>query len=332
MTNTSAPFRSVKDIPAEEYYRSGHRTCAGCGPAIAYRLLTKVAGPNTVLLGPTGCMYVANGHQFLTSPYAVPWFHTQLGGGGAAGIGTAAAFRALMMKGKRRMEDINVVVYGGDGGFSDIGYSGLSMAMTYDYSRLVYVLYDNESYANTGIQASSATPWGATTTFTPSGKVRKLGNERSKKNVALTLAAHPGVKYVATSSLYPPLDFMNKVRRALEADGPAFIHVLTPCPKGWFFEPKETVDLSRLAVETGSWLLWEYDSGEFALTHRASPRKHAREYIRRQGRFSHLTDDEVETIDRMIEEEKKYWEESDRLKRLVLPWIRPPPRTSVVSH
>jgi len=324
MNKSTSLFKNSKDIPADDYYTSGHRTCAGCGPAIGYRHLTKATGQNTVLLGPTGCMYVANAHQFLTSPYAVPWYHTQLGGGGAAGIGTAAAFRALMTKGKRKKEDINVVVYGGDGGFADIGYSGLSMGMTYDYRRLLYVLYDNEAYANTGIQASSTTPWGATTTFTPSGKVRKIGNERLKKNVALTMAAHPGVRYVATATLYPPLDFMNKVRKALEAEGPSLIHVLTPCPKGWFFDPKHTFQMSRLAVETGSWALWEYRNGEFSLTHRPARRKHVREYVRMQGRFSHLTDTQIDMIDNRVAQDWDRWEESDKQKKLILPWTAVP--------
>lgn len=321
---TLQPIRNPKELGPTDYYTSGHRTCAGCGPAIGYRLATKAAGPRTVLLGPTGCMYVANGHQFLTSPYAVPWFHTQLGGGGAAGIGTAAGFRALISKGKRKGEEVNVLVYGGDGGFADIGYAGLSMAMTYDYQRLLYILYDNESYANTGIQASSTTPWGATTTFTPTGRVKRIGNERMKKNVALTIAAHPGVRYVATSSLYPPMDLVNKVRKALNSGGPAFIQVLTPCPKGWFFDPKHTVTLSRLAVETGAWALWEYEEGAFSLTYKPPRRRSLADYMRMQGRFTHLSDEEVERLDKMIEEQWKIWLESDRQKRLILPWTPPP--------
>ena len=321
MTNL---IKSVKAVPAVDYYTSGRRTCAGCGPAVGYRLLSKAAGPNTVFLGPTSCMYVANGHQYLTSPYAVPWYHTQLGGGGAAGTGTAAAFRALMSKGKRKTEDINVVVYGGDGGFADIGFAGLSMSMGQDYKRLLFVLNDNESYANTGIQASSTTPWGATTTFTPSGRVKQIGNLRLKKNVALTIAAHPGVKYVATSSLYPPLDFMNKVRRALDSGGPSFIELLAPCPKGWFFDPKDTISLARLALETRAWASWEYVEGTFSLTYRPKKTTPIREYLRIQGRFSHLTDGEIEEIQRMTDEEWKYWEEMDRQRRVILPWIAAP--------
>ncbi len=314
----------MREVPGVDYYTSGRRTCAGCGPAIGYRLLTKASGPKTVVLGPTSCMYVANGHQYLTSPYALPWYHTQLGGGGAAGTGTAAAFRALMTKGKRKAEDVNVIVYGGDGGFADIGFSGLSMAMGYDYKRLLFVLNDNESYANTGIQASSTTPWGATTTFTPSGKVNPIGNLRMKKNVALTIAAHPGVRYVATSSLYPPLDFMNKVRRALESGGPSFIELLAPCPKGWFFDPKDTVQLSKLALEARAWVSWEYSGGRFNLTYRPRKRTPVKEYLEYQGRFAHLTDSEVDEIQRMTDEEWGYWEDMDRQKRVILPWSSAP--------
>jgi pyruvate/2-oxoacid:ferredoxin oxidoreductase beta subunit len=229
-----------------------------------------------------------------------------------------------MSKGKRKVEDINVVVYGGDGGFADIGFAGLSMSMGQDYKRLLFVLNDNESYANTGIQASSTTPWGATTTFTPSGKVKQIGNLRLKKNVALTVAAHPGVKYVATSSLYPPLDFMNKVRRALDSGGPSFIELLAPCPKGWFFDPKDTIDLARLALETRAWASWEYAEGTFSLTYRPRKITPIREYLRIQGRFSHLTDWEIEEIQRMTDEEWKYWEEMDKQKRVVLPWTAAP--------
>lgn len=314
-------IKNVKEVPSIDYYTSGRRTCAGCGPALAYRLLSKAAGPNTVFLGPTGCMYVANGHQALTSPYAVPWYHTQLGSGGSAGIGTAAAFRALIEKNKRKKDDINVIVYGGDGALADIGYSGLSMAMSYDYSRLLFVLNDNESYANTGIQASSTTPWGATTTFTPFGKVKPIGNERLKKNVALTIAAHPGVRYVATTTLYPPLDFINKVQTALDSGAPALIHLLTPCPKGWFFDPRNTVDMSKLALQTRLWISWEYEYGRFRLTYKPTKPKPVEEYIKAQGRFTHLKNNEIEKIQRMVDKEWEYWIEMDKEGRIILPWI-----------
>jgi pyruvate/2-oxoacid:ferredoxin oxidoreductase beta subunit len=325
MNNESMLIRKPSEIPAEDYYVSGHRTCAGCGPALGYRLVLKAAGPNTIVLGPTGCMYVANGHQFLSSPYAVPWYHTQLGGGGPAGIGTAAALRSLMFKGKRKREDVNVVVYGGDGGLADIGFSGLSMALTYDYPHLLYLLYDNESYANTGVQASSTTPFGASTTFTPSGKVKTIGNERLKKDMALIAAAHPSIGYVATACISQPIDLINKVRKALNSGRPSLVQLLTPCPKGWAFPPEETVEIGQMAVNTGMWVLWEYENGHFRITQKPKTRKKIRDYVTKQGRFAHIWEDEsaLEYIQLSVEEQWKYWEEMDKTNRIILPWTTP---------
>jgi pyruvate/2-oxoacid:ferredoxin oxidoreductase beta subunit len=267
-------------------------------------------------------MYVANGHQFLSSPYAVPWYHTQLGAGGPAGIGTAAALRSLMFKGKRKKEDVNVIVYGGDGGFADIGLSGLSMGLTYDYSRLLYLLYDNESYANTGVQASSTTPFGSSTTFTPSGKVKPIGNERLKKDMALIAAVHPSISYVATACVSYPVDLVNKVRKALDIGRPSLVQLLTPCPKGWAFPPEETVEIGRTAVNTGMWVLWEYENGHFHLTTKPNPRKKIREYVTKQGRFAHLWENEaaLEYLQLSVDNQWKYWDEMDETGKIILPW------------
>jgi len=322
MSRETKLIRKPTEIPSEDYYVSGHRTCAGCGPALGYRLVLKAAGPKTVVLGPTGCMYVANGHQFLSSPYAVPWYHTQLGAGGPAGIGTAAALRSLMFKGKRKKEDVNVIVYGGDGGFADIGLSGLSMGLTYDYSRLLYLLYDNESYANTGVQASSTTPFGSSTTFTPSGKMKPIGNERLKKDMALIAAAHPSIGYVATACVSYPVDLVNKVRKALNSGRPSLVQLLTPCPKGWAFPPEETVEIGRTAVNTGMWVLWEYENGHFHLTTKPNPRKKIREYVTKQGRFAHLWENEaaLEYLQLSVDSQWKYWDEMDETGKIILPW------------
>ena len=289
---------------------------------MGYRLVLKEAGPKTIVLGPTGCMYVANGHQFLTSPYAVPWYHTQLGAGGPAGIGTAAALRSLMFKRKRNREDVNVIVYGGDGGLSDIGFSGLSMGLTYDYPHLLYLLYDNESYANTGVQASSTTPFGSSTTFTPSGKVKPIGNERLKKDIALIAAAHPSIGYVATACVSQPIDLINKVRKALDSGRPSLVQLLAPCPKGWVFPPEETVEIGQMALNTGMWVLWEYEKGRFKITSKPTARKKIREYVTKQGRFSHLWKNEavLEYMQLTVDEQWGYWEEMDRTGKIILPW------------
>jgi len=287
----------VFEIPREEFYVSGHRTCQGCGPALACRLVAKAAGERSIFLGATGCMYVAN-TSYYSTPWVVPWAHTQLGAIGSATVGTAAGLRALMKKGKIPKEKINVIGIAGDGGTMDIGLSSLSGAMTQDLDLLI-VLYDNESYANTGIQASSMTPWGANTTFTPPGRLEKyrIGNPRHKKNaVELIVSSHPNVKYAATACIAYPQDLIYKVRRALKIGGPTFIHILAPCPKGWGFPPNKTIYMGKLAVETGMWKLYEVVEGKHRETYKPSTLRPVSEYIRAQKRFAHLQDVDIERI------------------------------------
>jgi len=232
----------------------------------------------------------------------VPWMHTQLGAGGSAGAGTAAAYRALMRKGKMRAEKINVIALSGDGGTADIGMNALSGGMLSGQDFL-YVCYDNQSYANTGIQASGTTPWGASTTFTPPGKAAPRGNVRLNKDLARQIAAgHPNVRYVATASISFPFDFMTKVRKGLAVDGPAFLVVQTPCPKGWRFDSSRTIEIGRLSVETGNWFLYEIENGGLRLTHRPRELLPVAEYVKTQGRFSHLNDADVETIQKRVDE------------------------------
>jgi len=294
------------EVPEDEFYASGHRTCQGCGPALACRLVAKAAGGRTVFLGSTGCMYVAN-TSYYSTPWIAPWMHTQLGAIGSAAVGTAAGLRALMRKGKIPEEKINVVGLGGDGGAMDIGLSSLSGAMTHDQDLLI-VLYDNESYANTGIQASSLTPWGANTTFTPPGTIEKyrVGNPRHKKNAAQLIAAgHPDVKYVATASIAYPQDLISKVRKALAKGGPTFIHLLAPCPKGWGFPSDKTIDVGKLAVETGMWRLYEIVDGKRKETYEPGELRPVKDYIRAQNRFSHLTDEDIEKIQEELASKSK---------------------------
>ena len=294
------------EVPEDEFYASGHRTCQGCGPALACRLVAKAAGGRTIFLGSTGCMYVAN-TSYYSTPWIAPWMHTQLGAIGSAAVGTAAGLRALMRKGKIPEEKINVVGLGGDGGAMDIGLSSLSGAMTHDQDLLI-VLYDNESYANTGIQASSLTPWGANTTFTPPGTIEKyrVGNPRHKKNAAQLIAAgHPDVKYVATASIAYPQDLISKVRKALAKGGPTFIHLLAPCPKGWGFPSDKTIDVGKLAVETGMWRLYEIVDGERRETYEPGELRPVKDYIRVQNRFSHLTDEDIEKIQEELASKSK---------------------------
>ncbi len=299
-TQVLDPFKGVKKIDQEEYFTSGHRTCQGCESALVMKLMAKSAGPRSVILGSTGCMYVAN-TTYYSTPWAVPWMHTQLGSSGSAATGTAAGLKALMRKGKIEKEPINIIAFCGDGGGADMGLSAVSAALQHTQYNLLILLYDNESYANTDIQVSGSSPYGANSTFSPPGKARRIMHRRWKKNTAAMLAAgHPDCKYVATVCASYALDMMNKVRKALTIGGPTFIHSLDPCPKGWDYDPMFSHELGELAVETGIWPLYEVEEGKLKMYGKTKrivngqlKRKPVREYLMRQGRFAHFTEEDI---------------------------------------
>ncbi len=302
-------IKGVHQVPSEEFYTSGHRTCQGCEAALTMRQFAKAAGPRTVVTGSTGCMYVAN-TSYMTTPWIVPWMHTQLGAAGASAIGMAAGLKAQMDKGKLTEEQINVIAFCGDLGGGDMGLSGISAALQSAYNLLV-IMYDNESAANTDIQATGLTTYGAQTTFTPPGKKERIMQRRWKKNVAGMLAVgHPTCRYVATAcATYPPTDFMNKVRKALSAGGPAFIHTLCPCPKGWDYHPRYSHELGELGVRSGIFPLYEVEDGRVSYTYDARKRRvPVREYLTMQGRFAHLTEEDIAHIQAMVDSMWEEWE------------------------
>jgi pyruvate ferredoxin oxidoreductase beta subunit len=305
-TGTLPQIKGVKDVPYDELFVSGHRTCQGCESALVMRHMVKAAGPRTIVLG----MYVAN-TTYYTTPWVVPWMHTQLGAAGSAALGTAAGLKVLMRKGKIKDEKINVIAFCGDGGGADMGIGAISATLTHkDYNSLI-LLYDNESYANTDIQLSSQTPYGAVTTFSPSGSAKRLMHTRWKKNMPGMMAAgHPESRYIAAGCAAYAVDLMNKIRKALELGGPTFVHTLDPCPKGWDYHPQYSQELGHLAVETGIWPLYEVIDGVCNLTgptrqiaEGRKKRKPVYEYLKRQGRFAHFADEDVEhfqaTVDKM---------------------------------
>src|SRR5437764_8732791 len=301
---TFIPFekiKTVRDTPLEEMYTSGHRTCQGCESAMVMRHFSKAAGPRTIATGSTGCMYVAN-TSYMTTPWIIPWMHTQLGAGGSSAVGTAAAIRALKRKGKIKDEPINAIAFCGDLGGGDMGLSGISGALQTNYDLLI-IMYDNESAANTDIQATGLSTYGAQTTFTPPGSKHRIMQRRWKKNVAGMLAVgHPTCKYVATAcATFPALDYMNKVRKALEIGGPTFIHTFDPCPKGWDYHPRYSHELGELGVKCGIFPVYEIIEGEVIYTYdaRDKDRVPVREFLMRQGRFAHLIDEEIDYITTM---------------------------------
>jgi pyruvate ferredoxin oxidoreductase beta subunit len=314
MATTDVPgydkIKTMRQIPLEEMYTSGHRTCQGCESALVMRDFSKAAGPRTVATGSTGCMYVAN-TSYMTTPWVIPWMHTQLGAGGSSAVGMAAGLRALKRKGKIKDEKINVISFCGDIGGGDMGLSGISGALQTDLDLLI-ILYDNESAANTDIQATGMTTYGAQTTFTPPGKVHRIMQKRWKKNVAGMLAVgHPTCKYVATAcATFPALDYMNKVRKALEIGGPTFIHTFDPCPKGWDYHPRYSHELGELGVKCGIFPVYEIIEGEVIYTYdaRNKDRVPVREYLMRQGRFAHLIDEDINYIQSMVDKMWTEWE------------------------
>jgi pyruvate ferredoxin oxidoreductase beta subunit len=313
-TQNLEAFKGVKKVPHNEYYTSGHRTCQGCESAQMMRLLAKAAGPRTVVLGSTGCMYVAN-TSYYTTPWGVPWMHTQLGSSGSAVLGAAAAFKAQMRKGKMKDEPINVIAFCGDGGGADMGLNAISATLTHPDYNLLILMYDNESYANTDIQISGTSPYGANTSFSSPGKKRRIMHHRWKKNVAPLMATgHPTCRYVATISTSYALQAMNVVRRALSIGGPTFVHCLNPCPKGWDFDPVQAHELGELAVNTGIWPLYEIENGVVKLYGKTRQiaegkfkRLPVRDYLEKQGRFNHFIDEDTEFFQSKVDEMWTKW-------------------------
>lgn len=293
-------FRGVLDIPREERFVSGHRLCAGCSVGTVMRMLTKVAGKDAVYVNATGCLEVSSTPYPYTS-WLNPWIHVAFENAGAVASGVEAAFKILKAKGVLD-RDARVIAIAGDGGTYDIGLQSLSGMLERGH-KVMYVLYDNEAYMNTGIQRSGATPWRAWTTTTPVGK-RWKGELTWKKDIMGIVLAHK-IPYAATASPSHPLDMARKFEKGLyyTREGPTFIHVLIPCTAGWKFDPALSIKIARLAVETGMWILYEVERGEFKVTQKVRRRKPVREYLKLQGRFSHLTDDDIEHIQKMIDSE-----------------------------
>jgi len=292
---------TIKELPKEEYLLKGHAACAGCGSSIALRLLFKALGNKIILVVPACCTTVIQGPYPHTSS-AVPLLNILFESTAAAASGIVAALR------QRKMEDITVVGWAGDGGTVDIGIQALSGAAERE-ANFIYICYDNEAYGNTGMQRSGATPYGAWTTTTPSGK-----RER-KKDMPLIMAAHR-IPYVATACPSYPIDLVNKLRKAKEIKGTKYIHILAPCPTGWRYDTSKTVELGRLAVQTGLWALYEVEYGKFKLNPPSdkliekAKRKPIKEYFALQGRFRTLTDEDLEKIQRWVDED---WEQYRKL-------------------
>ena len=284
-------FTSKEFAQIPEKFLSGHRACAGCGPAIALRLVMKAARGPTIATNATGCMEVVSTIYPYTA-WSVPWIHTAFETAAANAAGIETALKILRKKGRIKDEHVDVVAFAGDGGTFDIGFQALSGAVERGHDFL-YVLYDNEAYMNTGIQRSGGTPKGAWTTTSPAGKVIP-GKTENKKPIADIMVAHE-MPYVATANIAYWKDLVMKARKGMEVNGPAFLHTFAPCPRGWRSETAKSVEIAGLAVQTCVFPLWEAEYGEYklsapsnAIARHPEKKMPVEEYLKTQRRFRHL--------------------------------------------
>ncbi|RJX22512.1 MAG: pyruvate ferredoxin oxidoreductase [Ammonifex sp.] len=297
---------NLKELSKKEILLSpGHRLCAGCSaPIIAKMVLLAAADYPVVANSPTGCLEVSTCISEYTA-WKVPWIHTAFENAGATLSGVETMYRAWKKKGKID-KDVKFIAIGGDGGTYDIGLQSLSGAMERGHD-LLYVCYDNGAYMNTGIQRSSATPLGADTTTSPAGTAIP-GKVQKRKDLTRIMAAH-NIPYTAQASPSHWSDFFKKVKKALEIKGPKFINVISPCNRGWRSRLDDAIQLSRLAVQTCYWPLYEVVEGVTKVTYKPREKKPIEEFLKVQGRFKHLFTPENEWIIKKFQEDiDQEWE------------------------
>ena len=264
----------------------GISTCAGCGLELIVRRILEVLGKNTVVVIPPGCAALFSGFGNETT-LKIPGFQGNLENTAAYAAGIRAGFE---MQGR---DDITVLGLAGDGATVDIGIQALS-GMFERGDKVLYVCYDNEAYMNTGIQGSGSTPLMASTTTTPAGK------PAPRKNMLEIAAAH-GIPYAASASVAYIEDLKKKVEKARLADGPSYIHVHTPCPTGWGYDPALSIEIAKAAVQTGAWVLMEIEYGDITLNSSVDKRKPIGEYLKLQGRFKHVSEADIQIIQDQID-------------------------------
>jgi pyruvate ferredoxin oxidoreductase beta subunit len=285
-------------ITKRQSFAPGHRACSGCGEALAMKLVCKALDRNVIIVMATGCMEIISSQLPYTS-WEVPWIHTLFENAAIVATGIESGIKALTRKGVS-LPKTKVVAMGGDGATFDIGLGAISGAFERGHNFL-YLCFDNEAYMNTGIQRSSATPFGASTTTAPAGKA-SFGQKTWKKNMPAIAVAHD-IPYVATACPSYPFDLMDKVKRAVAIEGPSYIHILAVCPTGWRIPTDSTVRIGRLAAETGVFPLYEVEDGRYKLNFDFPKLRPVQDYLKLQGRFRHLSNEYVEKIQQRVTEE-----------------------------
>lgn len=282
-------YRSLKDLPEIDLFTGGSSACAGCGASMGLRLALKALGPDTIIVNASGCMTLLP--LYPNTPLKVSWIHNAIENASS----TAAGVRhGLDMLGH---EDMNVVVYAGDGATYDIGFASLSAAAVKN-ERIIYICYNNQSYGNTGFQWSTSTPYGSETKTTPRGMENPVGTTYVQKDMIKIMGAHR--VYASTVSLAYPVDFLNKLERAKQREGFSYIELLGSCTAGWNYDPRFTVKMSRLAVRCGMWPLYEIEDGVLKLNKDFRELKPIDEFLKLQGRYKQLPPDGVEKLQSLI--------------------------------
>ena len=279
----------------KELFSGGSPLCAGCMSSLGLKLALQTLGKNTIVVNASGCLSLLT--VYPNSPMKVPFIHVAIENAAAVATGIYSAY-------KHKDEHVNILIYAGDGATYDIGFQSLSGACD-RRDDFIYVCYNNQAFSNTGVQQSGATPLGARTTTTPPGEKNSMGNLFQRKPMERIIAAH-GVPYVATACVAFPDDYTEKLRKAAHISGPKFIDLLCPCPTGWGFNPKDGVEIGKLAVQTGAWPLYEIEHGKLKITQKPSKLRPVKDYFSKQKRFKHLSEKQIDMIQEVVE---KRWEE-----------------------
>ena len=306
MENTKFNFKEIQN--REERLAPGHRMCAGCGGTIAVRNVLKALHPgDKAVIGNATCCLEVSTFTYPYTAYEDSYIHNAFENAGSTMGGVEAAYNALKKKGKVK-DNYKFITFGGDGGTYDIGFQSLSGAMERGHD-MVYVCYDNGAYMNTGIQRSSATPMYADTTTTPAGKC-SAGKPQYRKDLASIIAQH-NVPYVGQTTFIGNMkDLYQKSERAIYTEGPAFLNIMTPCPRGWRYDAPDIIEICKLAVETCYWPLFEVIDGKWILSYEPKNKLPIEDFLRPQGRFKHLFKKENEHLIAEYQKEvDKRWEQ-----------------------
>jgi len=284
MTTTAKPLGLKKLAMGEDRFAHGHRMCAGCGAPIVVKQVLMATDYPIIASNATGCLEVSSCIQQFTA-WKIPWMHSAFENSAATASGIEAMYKSLVKQGKLEDKNVKFVAFGGDGGTYDIGFQSLSGAMERGHD-MMYVCYDNGAYMNTGIQRSSATPFGADTTTCPAGDVIP-GKLQHRKDLSRIMAAH-GIPYVAQASPSNWMDLMKKVQKAFEIKGPKFMNIIAPCNRGWRSKTNDAITLAKTAVETCYWPLYEIENGVTKVTVKPKEKKPLVDFLKPQGRFKHM--------------------------------------------